>query len=206
MSARKRVAILISGRGSNMRALIKAARTPDYPAEIALVVSSSPDAEGLKFARTAGVETAIIDKARFGRSDQDREAFDAELDAVLTRGRVEFICLAGFMRILSDAFVRKWQGRILNIHPSLLPAFRGLKPQAQALAAKVTVSGCTVHHVVPELDAGPTIAQSEVPVLPDDTVERLSARILEAEHRLYPEALKRVLTALAATREGGSHT
>jgi phosphoribosylglycinamide formyltransferase 1 len=206
MSEPKRVAILISGRGSNMRALIEAARAPDYPAAIALVVSSAPDAEGLKFANAAGIETAIVDKARFGRADQDREAYDAELDAALTRARVEFICLAGFMRILSDNFVRKWQGRILNIHPSLLPAFRGLKPQAQALAAKVTVSGCTVHHVVPELDAGPAIAQAEVPVRPDDTVESLSARILEAEHRLYPEALKRVLTTPPATREGGSHT
>ena len=198
MSTRTRVAILISGRGSNMRALIEATRAPDYPAEIALVVSSSPDAAGLSFARAAGIETVVIDKACFGRGEADREAYDAELHQALTRSRIEFICLAGFMRILSDSFVRKWEGRIVNIHPSLLPAFRGLKPQAQALAARVTVSGCTVHHVVPELDAGPTIAQSEVPVLPHDTVESLSKRILEAEHRLYPQALKQVLLKLRA--------
>ncbi|MBI1210115.1 MAG: phosphoribosylglycinamide formyltransferase [Alphaproteobacteria bacterium] len=193
MSTRKRVAILISGRGSNMRALIEAARAPDYPGAIVLVVSSTPDAEGLKFANSAGIATAVVDKARFGRTDADREAYDAELSAALEDARVEFVCLAGFMRILSSGFVRKWDGRIINIHPSLLPAFRGLKPQAQALAAKVKVSGCTVHYVVPELDAGPTIAQAEVPVLPDDTVETLSDRILAAEHRLYPEALKKAL-------------
>lgn len=194
MKTRKRVAILISGRGSNMRALIEAARAPDYPAEIVLVVSSMPNAEGLKFAGAAGIPTAVVDKARFGRGETDREAYDAELDTVLKRARAEFLCLAGFMRILSPGFVREWQGRIVNIHPSLLPAFPGLRPQAQALAAKVTVSGCTVHHVVPELDSGPTIAQAEVPVLPNDTVESLSNRILEAEHRLYPAALKKVLS------------
>lgn len=194
MSTRTRVAILISGRGSNMQALIEAARAPDYPATIALVVSSSPDAAGLDIARATGIATAVIDKARFGRSEADREAFDAELDATLTEAGIEFVCLAGFMRILSNGFARKWEGRMINIHPSLLPAFRGLKPQAQALAAKVTVSGCTVHHVVPELDAGPTIAQSKVPVHPNDTVETLSARILEAEHRLYPQALKQILS------------
>ncbi len=194
--SRKRVAILISGRGSNMRALIEAARAPDYLAEIALVVSSSPQAEGLKFACSVGIETLVIDQSRFDRSDEGRVAYDAELREALSRARIEFICLAGFMRILSDGFVHNWQGRIINIHPSLLPAFRGLRPQAQALAAKVTVSGCTVHHVVPELDAGPTIAQLEVPVFPSDTVETLSARILEAEHRLYPEALKHALSSV----------
>jgi len=193
MSARTRVAILISGRGSNMRALIEAARTPGYPAEIALVVSSSATAEGLAYAQTSGIQTVIVDRARFGKTEADREAYDVELDKALRDARIEFICLAGFMRILSDGFARKWQGRIVNIHPSLLPAFRGLKPQAQALAAKATVSGCTVHYVVPELDAGPTIAQLEVPVLPNDTVETLSDRILAAEHRLYPEALRRAL-------------
>ena len=194
--SRKRVAILISGRGSNMRALIEAAHAPGYPAEIVLVISSSPQAEGLKLARSVGLETLVIDQSRFDRSDEGREAYDAELGEALSRARIEFVCLAGFMRILSDGFVSHWQGRIINIHPSLLPAFRGLRPQAQALAAKVTVSGCTVHYVVPELDAGPTIAQLEVPVFPSDTVDTLSARILEAEHRLYPEALKRALSSL----------
>ena len=190
---RRRVAILISGRGSNMRALVEAARMQDYPGEIAVVVASTPRAEGLAYARSAGVETAIVDQARF--KNLDREVYDAELHQALTKSRIEFICLAGFMRILSAAFVRQWEGRIVNIHPSLLPAFRGLKPQAQALAAGVRVTGCTVHYVVPELDAGPAIAQSEVPVLAGDTVETLSARILEVEHRLYPEALKSALTS-----------
>ncbi|MFN9543667.1 MAG: phosphoribosylglycinamide formyltransferase, partial [Alphaproteobacteria bacterium] len=132
-----------------------------------------------------------VDQARFGR---DREAFDTEIDRVLTAAGIEFVCLAGFMRILTEGFVRRWEGRLINIHPSLLPAFRGLKPQAQALAAGVSVSGCTVHHVVPDLDAGPSIAQAVVQVLPGDTEESLSARILEAEHQLYPEALRAVLS------------
>jgi phosphoribosylglycinamide formyltransferase 1 len=190
---RKRVAILISGRGSNMRALIEAARAADYPGEIALVLSSRDDAAGLSIARGAGIPTAVVDQVRFRRQNRDREAFDAELDDELSKARIEFVCLAGFMRILSDGFVRKWEGRIVNIHPSLLPAFRGLNPQAQALAAGVAVSGCTVHYVVPELDAGPTIAQAEVAVLPGDTEETLSARILEAEHALYPTALRTAL-------------
>lgn len=192
---RRRVAVLISGRGSNMRALVEAARADDYPAEIALVVSSRPRAEGLAFARAAGIATAVVDQARFRRENRDREAYDAELHQILTDAGIEFICLAGFMRILSATFVRQWERRIVNIHPSLLPAFRGLQPQAQALAAGVKVTGCTAHYVVPELDAGPTIAQAEVPVLPGDTVETLSARILEVEHRLYPEALRQALTA-----------
>ena len=196
---RRRVAILISGRGSNMRALIEAARATDYPGEIALVIASRPDAEGLSLARSAGVATAVVDQGRFGRESGDREAYDVELDKALIGARIDFICLAGFMRILSANFVRKWEGRVVNIHPSLLPAFRGLKPQAQALAAGVRVTGCTVHYVVPELDAGPTIAQMEVPVLPGDTVETLSARILEAEHRLYPDALRQGLTDKSAT-------
>ena len=166
---RKRVAILITGRGSNMQALIEAARAPDYPADIALVVSNREDSEGLAVARMLGVATELVDQIRFRREHRDREAYDAELHDVLTRANIEFICLAGFMRILSSAFVHKWEARIINIHPSLLPAFRGLKPQAQALAAGAKVSGCTVHYVVPELDAGPTIAQAEVPVLVDDT-------------------------------------
>ena len=190
---RRRVAILISGRGSNMRALIEAARAPDYLGEIALVVSSRPDAPGLAGARDAGIATVVLDQAGFGR---DREAYDAALHRVLGGARIDFICLAGFMRILSDEFVRKWEGCIINIHPSLLPAFRGLKPQKQALDAGAKVTGCTVHYVIPELDAGPTIAQMEVPVLPRDTEETLSARILEAEHQLYPTALRKVLERL----------
>lgn len=176
-----------------MRALIDAARAPDYPAEIALVISSRPDAKGLALAQSLGVATELVDQVRFRRENRDREAYDNELHDVLTKARIEFICLAGFMRILSPGFVLKWEGRIINIHPSLLPAFRGLKPQAQALAAAAKISGCTVHYVVPELDAGPTIAQAEVPVLPGDTEETLSARILAAEHRLYAPTLKKLL-------------
>jgi len=179
-----------------MQALIEAARAADYPGEIALVISSRSDAAGLSVAREAGIATVVVDQVRFRRENRDREAFDAELHDELIKARIGFVCLAGFMRILSDGFVRKWEGRIVNIHPSLLPAFRGLKPQAQALAAGVAVSGCTVHYVVPELDAGPTIAQAEVPVLPGDTEEALSARILEAEHVLYPAALKVALKRL----------
>ncbi|MFM9863473.1 MAG: phosphoribosylglycinamide formyltransferase [Micropepsaceae bacterium] len=179
-----------------MRALIEAARASDYPGETVLVVSSRMEAEGLGIARELGVETALVDQVRFRRENRDREAYDAELHHVLTRANVEFVCLAGFMRILSPGFVRNWQGRIVNIHPSLLPAFRGLKPQAQALDAGVKVTGCTVHYVVPELDAGPTIAQAEVPVLDGDTEETLAARILEAEHKLYPHAVREALTRL----------
>ncbi|NOT42673.1 MAG: phosphoribosylglycinamide formyltransferase [Alphaproteobacteria bacterium] len=179
-----------------MRALIEAARSPDFPGEIVLVISSRMEADGLGLARELGVETALVDQGRFRRENRDREAYDAELHHVLTRANVEFVCLAGFMRILSPGFVRNWQGHIVNMHPSLLPAFRGLKPQAQALAAGVKVTGCTVHYVVPELDAGPTIAQTQVPVLEGDTEETLTARILEAEHRLYPQAVRDALMRL----------
>lgn len=193
---RKRVAILISGRGSNMRALIEAAQAPDYPGQIALVLSNRPDAAGLEIARGYGIPAQVIDQAPL--KGHSREAYDDALHAALTTANIEFVCLAGFMRILSTAFVRKWEGRIINMHPSLLPAFKGLKPQAQALAAGVKVSGCTVHYVVPELDAGPTIAQAEVPVLDGDTEHTLSARILETEHRLYPAALRSALKRLCA--------
>ncbi len=199
MRRRKRVAILISGRGSNMRALIEASRAPDFPGEIALVVSSRPDADGLHVAEALGVPTELVDQIRFRREHRDREAYDAELHEVLTKANIEFICLAGFMRILSPAFVRQWEGHIINIHPSLLPAFRGLKPQAQALAAGAKISGCTVHYVVPELDAGQSIAQAEVPVLPGDTEATLSARILAAEHQLYAQALKKILLGACDT-------
>lgn len=193
---KKRVGILISGRGSNMRALVEAARVADYPAEIALVISSRADAEGLAFARGAGIATAVVDQAQAKRDGLGREEYDALLHKALTDARIDFVCLAGFMRILSDGFVAKWQGRMVNIHPSLLPAFRGLHPQKQALDAGVPVSGCTVHFVVPELDAGPIVAQTEVPVLPGDTVETLSARILDAEHRTYPVALRKALAQI----------
>jgi phosphoribosylglycinamide formyltransferase-1 len=186
---RKRVAILISGRGSNMAALIEAARLPDYPAEIVLVLSNRADAAGLERARAAGVATAVLDHKPFGK---DRAAFDAALQAILDQHRVELICLGGFMRLFTADFARHWYGRMLNIHPSLLPAFPGLDPHGQALRAGARVSGATVHFVIPETDAGPIIAQESVAVEPGDTAETLAARVLAVEHRIYPLALKQV--------------
>jgi phosphoribosylglycinamide formyltransferase-1 len=185
----KRVAILISGRGSNMAALIEAARDENFPAEIALVVSNNPDAGGLAIARAAGVETAVIDHKPFGK---DRAAFETALQALLDRHRIALICLAGFMRLFTAQFVQRWHGRMLNIHPSLLPAFPGLDPHGQALRAGAKTSGATVHFVIPETDAGPIIAQESVAVRPDDTPETLAARVLAVEHRLYPLALRLV--------------
>ena len=186
---RKRVAILISGRGSNMAALIDAAKAPDYPAEIALVVSNTPDAAGLARAREARVATAVLDHKRFGK---DRAAFEMALQKILDDHRIELICLAGFMRLFTAEFVQRWSGRMLNIHPSLLPLFPGLDPHGQALRAGARTSGATVHFVTPETDAGPIITQESVPVLAGDTAETLAARVLDVEHRIYPLALKRV--------------
>jgi phosphoribosylglycinamide formyltransferase 1 len=183
---RKRVGILISGRGSNMRSLIAASCDPAFPAEVVLVVSNHGTAEGLAYADDAGIATRVIPHKAF----ESREAFDHAIDAALAEAGVEIVCLAGFMRILSDWFVRKWTGRLLNIHPSLLPLFKGVHVHEQTLAAGVRVSGCTVHFVVPELDAGPIIAQAAVPVALDDTPETLALRILAEEHIIYPAALK----------------
>jgi phosphoribosylglycinamide formyltransferase-1 len=184
--ARKRVAILISGRGSNMAALIAAAREPTYPAEIALVASNRPDAAGLDHARTANISTAVVDHTRFGK---DREAFEHALQAVLEEHRIDLVCLAGFMRLLTPWLVSRWQGRMLNIHPALLPSFKGLDTHERALAAGVKIHGASVHFVVPEMDSGPIIAQAAVPVNDDDTPERLAERVLAVEHRIYPLAL-----------------
>lgn len=183
-----RVAILISGRGSNMDALIKAAHSPDYPAEIALVISNRPNAKGLELAKENNIQTAIVDHKTFN----SREEFDQALDVALTEANIELICNAGFMRLLGKNFVEKWRNKQLNIHPSLLPAFKGLNTHERALASDVKIAGCTVHFVRFEMDEGPIIAQAAVPVLPDDTPETLAGRILKAEHQLYPEALKRV--------------
>jgi phosphoribosylglycinamide formyltransferase-1 len=186
---RKRVAVLISGRGSNMATLMAAAQAPDYPAEVVLVVSNRPDAPGLAYAGEAGIATAVVDHTTFG---DDREAFDRALDAALTAARIEIVCLAGFMRLLTPWFVRRWSGRLLNIHPSLLPQFKGLHTHRRALAAGATQHGATVHFVVPELDSGPIVAQAAVPVLEGDTEDTLAARVLEVEHRIYPQALRQV--------------
>jgi phosphoribosylglycinamide formyltransferase-1 len=183
---KRRVAILISGRGSNMAALIEAARKEDFPAEIAIVISNRADAVGLEKARASGVATLAIESKPFGK---DRAAFEAALQSALDQHRIELICLAGFMRLFTAEFVQHWYGRMLNIHPSLLPSFPGLEPQAQALRAGVKVSGATVHFVIPETDAGPILMQGAVAVRDDDTPETLVARILKIEHRIYPEAL-----------------
>jgi len=186
--ARQRVAILISGRGSNMAALIAAAQAPDYPAEVVLVAADRLDAPGLARAEAAGVTTAAVDYRGLG----NKSAAERALDCCLTEARIDLICLAGFMRILSSAFVERWRDRLINIHPSLLPAFPGLDTHGRALAAKVREHGCTVHFVRAAVDSGPIIAQAAVPVLAEDSVDSLAARVLEAEHRLYPEALRLV--------------
>ncbi len=180
--AKLKVGVLISGRGSNMAALIRAAKAADYPAEIACVVSNKADAPGLAIAAAAGVPTVAISH----RDHPDREAFDRAVSAELERHGVGFVVLAGFMRIFSPWFPAHWAGRLINIHPSLLPAFKGMHVHRQALDAGVRLSGCTAHLVTPDLDSGPIIAQAAVPVLADDTEETLSARILRQEHRLYP--------------------
>ena len=171
---KKRVAILISGRGSNMMALVEAARAPDYPAEIVAIISSRPDAAGLTWAKAQGLPAQAIDHKAYA----SREAFDDAVHAALIEARVDLIALAGFMRIQSAGFVARWQGRQLNIHPSLLPLFKGLHPHKQALDAGVKISGCTVHFVTEEMDSGPIVAQAAVPVLDGDTPETLAARIL----------------------------
>jgi phosphoribosylglycinamide formyltransferase 1 len=203
--SKKRVAVLISGRGSNMTALIEAAKAKDYPAEIVLVVSNRPEAAGLAGARAAGVATAIVDHTLFGK---DRAAFERTLDAELQAHRIDFVCLAGFMRLLTPWLVGRWSGRMLNIHPALLPQFKGLDTHRRALAAGVKRHGATVHFVVPETDSGPILAQESVPVLEGDTEERLAARVLEVEHRIYPQALRALAEGRAAplssAREDGA--
>jgi phosphoribosylglycinamide formyltransferase 1 len=185
--SRKRVAVLISGRGSNMAALIEAAKDPADPAEISLVLANVPDAGGLATATAAGIAAEVVDHKLFGK---DRAAFEQALQAVLAKYQIEIVCLAGFMRILTADFVAKWQGRMLNIHPALLPQFKGLDTHRRALEAKVKEHGATVHFVVPEMDSGPIILQDAVEVRPDDTEATLAARVLAVEHRIYPQALK----------------
>lgn len=186
---KKRVAVLISGRGSNMAALIEAARAPDYPAEIALVLSNIADAGGLDTARQASIETAIVDHKPFGK---DRAAFDRAMHEVLVAHKIDLVCLAGFMRLLTPDFVALWNERMLNIHPALLPALKGLDTHRRALEAHAKVHGATVHFVVPEMDAGPIIMQGAIAVREDDTESALAARVLKVEHTIYPAALKLV--------------
>ena len=188
---KRRVAILISGRGSNMAALIRAAAASDFPAEIAVVISNRADAAGLERAEQSAIPTLVIESRPFGR---DRAGFEAVLQAALDERGVELICLAGFMRLFTAEFVQRWYGRMLNIHPSLLPTFPGLDPHGQALRAGVKISGATVHFVIPETDAGPIVMQGAVAVSDHDTPDTLSERILEVEHRIYPEALRLLAT------------
>jgi phosphoribosylglycinamide formyltransferase 1 len=186
---KKRVAVLISGRGSNMVALIEAARAVDYPAAIVLVLSNNPDAAGLIYAREAGIATAVVDHRPF---KENRAAFEQALGAQLKAQRVDLVCLAGFMRLFTPDFVRRWSGRMLNIHPALLPQFKGLHTHRRALEAGVREHGATVHFVVPEMDSGPIILQASIPLRDGDTEESLAERVLEVEHRIYPQALRMV--------------
>jgi len=185
-----KIAILISGRGSNMQRLIEAVAAPDFPAEIVTVISNRPKAGGLAIAAEAGIPTTVIDHTQY----DSRAAFDAALGDALEAAGADLVCYAGFMRILTDEFAARWEGRMVNIHPSLLPSFKGLNVQQQALDAGVTISGCTVHYITPALDSGPVIAQAAVPVLPGDDAETLAARILTAEHRIYPDAVRMIAT------------
>jgi len=186
-NGKQRVAILISGRGSNMVSLIRAAKAKNYPARIALVVSNEPRAAGLKHARKLGIPTATIDHRPFGKN---RKKFEHAIHTSLKDNDIDLVCLAGFMRLLTPWFVKRWNGRMLNVHPALLPAFKGLDTHARALAAGVKIHGATVHFVTPEIDSGPIIAQSAVPVRPNDTPATLAARVIKVEHRIYPVALR----------------
>jgi phosphoribosylglycinamide formyltransferase-1 len=183
---KKRVAVLISGRGTNMAALIEAAKDSAFPAAIALVLSNRPAAAGLGVARAAAIATAVVDHTVYGK---DREAFERKMQEALEAHRIELVCLAGFMRLFTPWFVGRWQDRMINIHPALLPAFRGLDTHQQALAAGVKIHGASVHFVVPDVDAGPVIAQGAIGVRDDDTAATLAARVLMIEHRIYPAAL-----------------
>ncbi|WP_293796449.1 phosphoribosylglycinamide formyltransferase [uncultured Bosea sp.] len=197
---RKRVGVLISGRGSNMVSLAEAAQASGYPAQIALVISNIPDVAGLDRARGFGIATATVDHRPFGK---DREAFERAVDELLRVNQIDLLVLAGFMRILTPWFVARWEGRMINIHPSLLPLFKGTHTHQQALEAGVSEHGCSVHFVVPELDAGPVILQAKVPVLPGDDEETLAKRVLVEEHKLYPAALAEVASGRARL-EGGA--
>lgn len=197
---RRRAAVLISGRGSNLSALIAASRAPDYPADIVLVLSNRPDAAGLRRAAEAGVPCRAIDHRVFGK---DRAAHEAALDAALQEVDADLVCLAGYMRLLTPFLVQRWAGRMLNIHPSLLPAFPGLDTHARALAAGVKLHGCTVHLVTQQMDEGPILAQAAVPVLPGDTEATLAARVLAQEHLIYPLALRLFIERQAGNAPAG---
>ncbi len=198
--ARKRVAALISGRGSNLSALLQAAMAPDYPAELVLTISNRADAKGLESSEKLNVPTAVISQTDFA----SREDHDAAIDTALREAKADIVCLAGYMRLLTPQFVKKWQGRMINIHPALLPSFKGLNTHARALAAGVRIHGCTVHFVTANMDEGPIIMQAAVPVVAGDTEKTLAARVLAAEHMIYPRAL--ALLARGGVRMTGGHS
>ena len=201
--AKRRVAILISGRGSNMTALIEAAKAQDFPAEIVLVLSNIAGAAGLAKASEAGIETATIESKPSGK---DREAFERKLQDTLVAHNIELVCLAGFLRLLTPWFVKQWDGRMLNIHPALLPSYKGLHTHERALADGVKIHGATVHFVVPEMDSGPIVMQGAVSVLDIDTPDTLAARVLGVEHRIYPDALRLVASGNARLANGRCET
>ncbi len=188
--AKTRVAVLFSGRGTNLQALLDACAAPDFPAEIALAISNRPNAEGLARAANAGVETRVIDHTEFGKGDEGRAAFEAPLQEALDAESIDYICLAGFMRLFTADFTRAWRGRMINVHPSLLPAFRGLSVHERTIESGAKIAGCSVHFVSSEVDAGPIIGQAALAVRPEDTAETLAERILALEHDLYPACLK----------------
>ncbi|MDX1974695.1 MAG: phosphoribosylglycinamide formyltransferase [Rickettsiales bacterium] len=190
---KRKIAVLISGSGSNLQALIDATQAADFPAQIELVISNKPDAYGLLRAQQAKIATQVINHKDYAT----RQAFDAALQKSLETAQIEIVCLAGFMRLLTSELVNQWQGRMLNIHPSLLPAFKGAHAIADALAAGAKETGCTVHYVVPEMDAGPVLVQAKVAILPGDTQDTLAARIHAQEHIIYPQALKKLALSLA---------
>ncbi len=187
-----KIAILISGRGSNMQALVQACAVADFPAEVAVIISNKSDAQGLVFAREQGIPAIFIDHKKFA----SRQEFDQALTAEIEKNHCQIVCLAGFMRLLSPQFVQHWQGRAINIHPSLLPAFKGADAVGDAIKAHAKISGCTVHFIAEEMDAGPIIAQAQVEVLSSDNKETLAARILQEEHKLYPQSLAKVCKEL----------
>lgn len=196
--AKTKVGVLISGRGTNLQSLIAATAAPDYPVEIALVISNRPKASGLKYAEMAAIKHTVIDHNAF----PDRESFETAINALLREAKVDYVCLAGFMRILTDRFVGNWRGRLLNIHPSLLPSFKGLNVHERMIDAGVKIAGCTVHFVSTEMDAGAIIGQAAIKVLPNDNAKSLAARILKIEHRLYPTCLQAVVEGSARLSGG----
>jgi phosphoribosylglycinamide formyltransferase-1 len=193
MTKKTKIAILISGRGSNMQALAAACDLPDFPAEVVLILSNKADAAGLDFARKKNIKTAVIDHKKFAAAQNPREEFDKEMSAEIEKSGAQFICLAGFMRLLSPWFVNRWFNRLINIHPSLLPEFKGADAVGDAIKAGAKKSGCTVHFVREEMDCGPVILQAAVNVSSNDTKETLAAKILKEEHKIYPLALKKIL-------------